>query len=414
MRQPYRRFERFVEDLHLVVLLHGRGDPAHHQQGLGLVRLGDLHHLEASGQRRILLDVLFVLGPGGRRHGTQAATRQGWLEQIGGIAGAGRATGADQGMGLVDEQNDRPGRGLDIFDDLAQALLELAFHAGPGLQQADIQAAQLDIPERRRHVAGDDAQGEAFDHGGLADPGFAGEDRVVLPASHEDVYQLADFLVATDDGVELAAACLFGQVHGEPLERLLLAQRRGRHRATGLARLGRGETIAGEQAVFRRVAHVALELLAQGIDLELGEFAGKPQQGVAQAWRLEHADQQEARTDLVLAEHQATVDPAALHGVLDLRRQVGDGGRAAWQSIQRIGQVARQARRLDFELAHHTVQVAVRQLQQLVQPVRQLDIGIAAQLAEHGGGFDGLVGQAVEFAEQRGAADFTHVQGSLG
>ena len=44
-----------------------------------------------------------------------------------------------------------------------------------------------------------------------------------------------------------------------------------------------------------------------------------------------------------------------------------------------------------------------------MEPVDQFDVGVAPQLAEHCGGFDGLVGEAVQFAEQRGAADFAHV-----
>jgi len=40
---------------------------------------------------------------------------------------------------------------------------------------------------RPRDVAGDDAPGQAFDDGGLADPGFADEHRVVLGATGEDL-----------------------------------------------------------------------------------------------------------------------------------------------------------------------------------------------------------------------------------
>ncbi|KEF90302.1 hypothetical protein RLJV_23910 [Pseudomonas aeruginosa] len=47
------RLQRLVEDLHLVVLLHGRRDAAHHQDGLVLGRLVHLHHLETPGQRRL-------------------------------------------------------------------------------------------------------------------------------------------------------------------------------------------------------------------------------------------------------------------------------------------------------------------------------------------------------------------------
>ena len=41
-----------------------------------------------------------------------------------------------------------------------------------------------------------DAQREALDHGGLAHPGLAGEDGVVLAPAHQDVDDLPDLLVA--------------------------------------------------------------------------------------------------------------------------------------------------------------------------------------------------------------------------
>ncbi|MOA38471.1 hypothetical protein D3C78_1601600 [compost metagenome] len=90
-------------------------------------------------------------------------------------------------------------------------------------------------------------------------------------------------------------------------------------------------------------------------------------------------------------------------------RQVGDGGRTARQAVQRIAHVLGQAGGLHIELADQLMQVRVRQLEDLVQPVHQLDIRIAPQLAEHRGGFDGPVGEAVQLAEQRGATDFAHL-----
>ena len=47
-------------------------------------------------------------------------------------------------------------------------------------------------------------------------------------------------------------------------------------------------------------------------------------------------------------------------------------------------------------------------LQDLCDPVHQFHVGVAPQLAEHRGAFDGLVGQAVELAEQGDAVDFSH------
>ena len=50
--------------------------------------------------------------------------------------------GADQGVRLVDEQDDRLRRALDLLDHLLQALLELALHRGPGLQRPTSRASR--------------------------------------------------------------------------------------------------------------------------------------------------------------------------------------------------------------------------------------------------------------------------------
>ena len=136
---PPRRSPRRAA--HAVVLLQDAGDAAQHQHRLLLAGLVDLHHLEAAGERRVLLDVLLVFGPGGGGDGAQLAARQRRLEQVGRVAGAGGAAGADQRVRLVDEQDDRLGRGLHLVDHRAQPVLELALHAGAGLQQPDVEPA---------------------------------------------------------------------------------------------------------------------------------------------------------------------------------------------------------------------------------------------------------------------------------
>ena len=101
-----RSLQRLVQHQNPVMLLQRRGRSPHHEQRLGFVGLAHLHDLESPGQCRILFNVLLVLGPCGGRDGAQLATRQGRLEQIGCVAGARCASCPDQGMGLVDEQDD--------------------------------------------------------------------------------------------------------------------------------------------------------------------------------------------------------------------------------------------------------------------------------------------------------------------
>ncbi len=72
------------------------------------------------------------------------------------------------------------------------------------------------------HVAGDDALREAFDDGGFADAGLADQHRIIFRAAGEHLDDAADFFVAADDGIELAAARLLGQIASVALQRLVL------------------------------------------------------------------------------------------------------------------------------------------------------------------------------------------------
>src|SRR3546814_9971355 len=60
-------------------------------------------------------------------------------------------------------------------------------------------------------------------------------------------------------------------------------------------------------------------------------------------------------------------------------------------------------------MACDPVQIGIRELQDLMQPVRQLDVGIAPHPAEHGRALDRAVGELVQLAEECRPADLAHV-----
>ena len=93
-------------------------------------------------------------------------------------------------MQLVDEE-DAAGL-LDLGDDLLQPLFELAAVLGAGDQRADIERDQPLVLQLLRHIAADDALGQAFDDGGLADARLADQRRVVLGAPREDLHHALD------------------------------------------------------------------------------------------------------------------------------------------------------------------------------------------------------------------------------
>ncbi|MNE08763.1 hypothetical protein D3C80_1014210 [compost metagenome] len=90
--QTHRLHQGFVHHRDLVVLLHFAEQTAEHIDSFIFVWLFDFDDLKAAGQGGVLLEVLFVLGPGGRRDGAQLTAGQGWLEQVGGVVLPGLAT----------------------------------------------------------------------------------------------------------------------------------------------------------------------------------------------------------------------------------------------------------------------------------------------------------------------------------
>ena len=184
--------------------------------------------------------MLAVVVQRGGADALQLAAGQRWLEDVGRVDGAFGGAGADEHVHLVDEEDAVAGA-LDLFDDLLQALLELAAVLGAGDEGADVQRDQRRLLQRLRHVAARDALGQALDDGGLADAGLADEDRVVLGAAREDLDDALDLLLAADDRVELVGARGGRQVDAELVDG-------GRARGGAAARRGALRHALGEDA----------------------------------------------------------------------------------------------------------------------------------------------------------------------
>ena len=179
--------------------------------------------------------MLAVLVEGGGADGLQLAPGQHGLQDRGGVDGPLGCARADQGVQLVDEQDD-VAAGADLLQDLLQALLEVAAVAAAGHQGAEVEGVELLALQRLGHVVGDDALGQAFDDGGLAHAGLADEHGVVLGAARQHLHDALDLLLAADDRVELAVAGQLGQVAAELVEHRRtrraspMRTSRGRHR----------------------------------------------------------------------------------------------------------------------------------------------------------------------------------------
>lgn len=124
-------------------------------------------------------------------------------------------------MHLVDEHDDLAGRRGDLLQDRLQPLLELAAVLGARHHGAQVERHQALVAQAFGHVTLDDALGQPFDDGGLADAGLADQDRVVLGAPGQDLDGATDLLVTADDRVEFPLARRLRQVAGVFLERVV-------------------------------------------------------------------------------------------------------------------------------------------------------------------------------------------------
>ena len=201
-----------VEDanamVHLVALLQTT------QDGDGVLHTGlvDDDRLETALQRSVLFDVFAIFIERRRADGTQFPASELRLEQVGGIDGTFRGAGADDGVQLVDEQDDLPLAGSYLLEERLEPVLEFAAEFRARDHGTEVHRDDALALERLGHVARDDPSRETLDDGGLAHARVSDEHGVVLRAAGKDLHDAADLVVAPDYGVNLAFARLFGEV----------------------------------------------------------------------------------------------------------------------------------------------------------------------------------------------------------
>ena len=195
-----------------------RAQPFQDQDRLVDGRRLDLHRLEAAFERGVLLDVLAVFVERGRADALQLAAAKRGLDDVGGVHRAFGGTGADDGVQLVDEEDDVL-RAADLVHHGLDALLELAAVFRARDHQGEVEGDDLLVAQEFRHVAVGDFLGEALDDRGLAHAGFADEDGIVLRAAAEHLDDALDFVLPADDRIELALLRQLGQVAAEGAQR---------------------------------------------------------------------------------------------------------------------------------------------------------------------------------------------------
>ena len=204
---------------HMVVLLVARLERGQDLDRVLDARLLDIDGLEATLEGRVLGEVLAeLLGRGGADN-LEGTAREHGLEHGARVDGALGRTGTDDGVHLVDKQDDVVGLGR-LLDHVLEALLKLTAILGARDKTRQVERPDILVHEVLGHVAGSYLLSQALDDGRLAHAGVAQNERVVLGAARKDLHHALDFLFAANHGIELAVARLLREVGGELLERV--------------------------------------------------------------------------------------------------------------------------------------------------------------------------------------------------
>src|SRR5215475_15415837 len=221
-RQLDRRLDGFACVFELVIVLEIRLEALHDLDRVRHARLVDVDLLEAAHQGAVLLEVLTVFLVCGRTDAAHRPGRERGLEEVGSVHRAtGSRPGADHGVNLVDE-HDRARIGLDLLDDLFEALFEVAAIARAGQEGAHVEGEHGGVLEHVRDFTMDDTARKTFRNRGLADARIADEERIVLLAPAQYLNGAVDLRLATDQRIDPALARLLVEVDAVIIQRIAL------------------------------------------------------------------------------------------------------------------------------------------------------------------------------------------------
>ena len=308
-------------------------------------RLIHVDLLEAAHQGPVLLEVASIFLVGRRSDATQLAAGQRRLEQVGRIhRAAGCRTGADDRVDLVDEEH-RALHSLDFIDNGLQPFLKVTAIASAGEKRAHIEGKDLGIRENLWHFTIDDALGQPFSNGGFAHAGITHIKRIVLGAAGENLDRAFDFVLASDQRVDVAVFGLLVEMHAIGCEGLL-------------ALFDDGFTIL---ALFVRAVHGAVVIMARHFGNAMGNVVDRVEAGhlllLQEVDRMaltlrEYSDQHVPPGDF-LASGGLHMDRRALQNALETSGRFGFLDPAGDQARQFLVDILRQvaAQMIDIDSA---------------------------------------------------------------
>ncbi len=191
------------------------GNPPQNRNGILGRRLVNVNGLKAARQRRVFLDVLLVLFERGSANNPYLTPREGRFEHVTRVKRAIGLASTNNGMQLINKENNTAFSRLDFFHHGLEALFKLTTKFGARYEQAEVERENLFLLDAFRYLPLDNGLGEPFGNRCLPYTRFANQDRVVLGTARENLDDALHFNIATNYGVEFVLLRQLGEVAGK-------------------------------------------------------------------------------------------------------------------------------------------------------------------------------------------------------
>ena len=239
----------------------------------------------------------------------------------------------------------------------------------------------------------DNRERKALDHRGFSNTRLAGQNRIVLTTAHQDVHDLADLGIAPEDRIDPPRLSPLRKV-----DRVLVECRRKPAAARGGARLYRFGRGCGRR-LGARVAAYDREVFTQGFGRDACELRRTLTRTASQALVREQGDEQVAGADLRRTTVKRGDQPCFPRHRHNLGRKGWRAGIASLQLLDNPDHLRRDPAGVDLKMAHDQREITVLHIEQLQQPMLDLDIVVTARKRVAGRRFERPAAGVVHLAD---------------
>ena len=142
----------------------------------------------------------------------QFTTRQCGLQHIAGIHGTFGFTGTHHGVHFIDKNDGLSFVLCELFEYGLQAFFKFTAILGTCQQGGHIKRQYAFVFQTLRHFTIDDTLRQTFHDRGLANAGLANQHGIILAPTLQYLNRTANFVIATNDGIQLALSGALGQI----------------------------------------------------------------------------------------------------------------------------------------------------------------------------------------------------------